>query len=274
MSLFEKKAVWITGASSGIGEALAHAFAREEARLVISARDRDALDRVADNCLSRGASEKPLALPFDLGMHEAIEPAAREALNRCGRIDILVNNAGIGQRASAHETKPEVVRRIMDVNYLGPVFLTQAVLPSMLKQRSGRIVIVSSVLGKFHLPGRSAYVASKHALQGYFDTLRSELHGSGVGITLICPGWIETGISENALTANGDRHARPTIVKSGKMSADDCAKRILVAIDRGKREAMIGGLEIHGGRLRAAFPRIYDWITRGRVREFIWNDRL
>jgi len=270
---FEGRVVWITGASSGIGEALAHAFSRKGAHLVISARDRTALERVAETCLAHGAPEDPLTLPFDLGAHETIEPAVLEASKRWGHIDILVNNAGVGQRATAFESRPEVVRRIMDVNFLGPVFLAQAVLPSMLKQRSGRIVVVSSVLGKFHLPGRSAYVASKHALQGYFDTLRSELHGSGIEITIICPGWIETSISENALTANGNRHAKPTLVNYAKMPANECAKRILDAIEREKREAMIGGLEIHGGWLRAAFPRIYDWLIRRRMREFIWNDQ-
>ncbi len=270
---FREKTVWITGASSGIGEALAYAFAGKGARLVLSARNADALERVAACCLAKGAVEKPLLLPFDLAAHNIIPAMARQALGWRGGIDILVNNAGIGQRATAAEIKPEIARRIMEVNFFAPVFLTREVLPAMLARKSGRIVVVSSVLGKFHLPGRSVYTASKHALQGYFDTLRAELSGSGVGVTIICPGWIDTRISENALTGDGGCYGKATRSDARKMSAEECARKMIAAIAAGRREALIGGSEIWGGVLRAALPDIFDWLVNRQAREFLLRNR-
>ena len=268
---FKNKTIWITGASSGIGEALAVALAGAGARPVISGRDMDGLERVAEKCRSDLSSAPPLIEAFDMSEHSQFGAIVKRVLDRTVGIDLLINNAGVGQRAGALSCKPDVVRKIMEVNFLGPVFLTQEVLPHMLHRGSGRIAVVSSVLGKFHLPGRSAYAASKHALQGYFDTLRSEIYGSGVGVTIVCPGWIATDISRNALTADGSSYAKATTALSRKMSAADCAKHILRAVASGKNEATIGGIEKWGGVLRTLFPRLYDRVICGRMREFIYK---
>lgn len=268
---FKNKTIWITGASSGIGEALAVALAGEGARLVLSARDTHGLERVAEKCRAGTASAAPLIEAFDMSEHALLGAVVERVLDRTGGIDLLINNAGVGQRANALSCKPDVVRKIIDVNFLGPVFLTQEVLPHMIRRGSGRIVVVSSVLGKFHLPGRSAYAASKHALQGYFDTLRSEIYGSGVGVTIVCPGWIATDISRNALTADGSSYDKATKAVSRKMSADACARQIIRAAASGKNEAMIGGIEIWGGMLRALAPRLYDRVICGRMREFVYK---
>jgi dehydrogenase/reductase SDR family member 7B len=265
---FRNKTIWITGASSGIGEEFAVAFAREGARLVVSGRDTAALERVADRCCAAGATVRPFIEPFDISDHSHFPAIVEQVLDRTGGIDILVNNAGVGQRATALSCKPDVVRKIMDVNFLGPVFLTQAILPSMIKCGSGRIVVVSSVLGKFHLPGRSAYAASKHALQGYFTTLRTELHGSGIAVTIISPGWIATNISRNALTASGKPYEQATRAHGSRMSAEECARQALRAIASGKDEALVGGKEIWGAWTSVFFPRIYEWFVR-RNKEFI-----
>jgi dehydrogenase/reductase SDR family member 7B len=266
---FNKKTVWITGASSGIGEALAVEFAGSGSRLVLSGRDTTELGRVATKCRERSGGSEPSVEAFDIAGHDTFPRIVGRVLNRTGGIDILVNNAGVGQRATALSCRPEVIRKIFDVNFYGPVFLTREILPSMIKHGSGRIVVVSSILGKFHLPGRSAYAASKHALQGYFGTLRTELHGSGIGVTIVCPGWIATAISRNALTADGNSYEKPGMTVTHRMSAEKCARRILRTIATGKREALIGGIEIWGGLLRALLPEQYDRVIRKRGTEFV-----
>jgi dehydrogenase/reductase SDR family member 7B len=267
---FKNKTVWITGASSGIGKALALLLSRKGARLVLSGRDEFALQQVADECRVEETGN-PIIYPFDMAEHSVFTDVVQSVLDATGGIDILVNNAGVGQRAAAISCEPAVVRQIMNVNFMGTVFLTQALLPSMIHSGSGRIVVVSSVLGKFHLPGRSAYAASKHALQGYFNTLRTELHGSGVGITIACPGWIATHISQNALTANGSTWCQTTGVASKKMSAEVCARHIAHAIVSQKNEATMGGIEKWGGLLRFTSPRIYERVIRKRAQEFIFK---
>lgn len=271
MDFFCDKTVWITGASSGIGEALAVLLAGKGARLVLSGRDQIALHRVADRCSTSNKSTKILIKAFDVSEHTFFPNIVENVLKWAGSIDILINNAGVGQRSAAISCNPEVVRRIMNVNFFGTVFLTQTLLPSMISNGTGRIVVVSSVLGKSYLPGRSAYSASKHALQGYFNTLRSELFGSGVGITIVYPGWIATRISQNALTSNGTAYHQATGAASNKMSAEVCAQHIINAIASQKNEAMMGGIETWGGLARSIFPRIYDWAIRARTKEFIYK---
>ena len=267
--IFNGKTIWITGASSGIGEALALALASGGARLVLSSRDLTELGRVAVKCHERSIGSEPLIEAFDMAGHDTFPCIVERVLDRTGGIDILVNNAGVGQRATALSCKPDVVRRIFDVNFFGPVFLTQEILPSMIGRGSGRVVVVSSVLGKFHLPGRSAYGASKHALRGYFDTLRTELHESGVGVTIAYPGWISTNISRNALTAGGTAYTKTTRAGSRKMSAEECARRILNAIATGRNETTMGGIEIWGRLVHLLFPQLYEKIIRNTTKEFI-----
>jgi short-subunit dehydrogenase len=256
------KTLWITGASSGIGEALAKAASARGAKVALSARNGTELERVAEACQALGG--KTLALPLDVAQPATFPAAAAAVTAALGNIDILVNNAGIGQRANAMDTRPEVVRRIFEVNFFGAIELTRAVLPGMVARRQGRIVVVSSVLGKIELPGRSAYVASKHALQGYFDTLRAELAGSGVGVTVVCPGWIETNISKNALEGDGSPHQGKIRVSRRRMNADACARQIWRAVERERDEATMGGAEILGTLVKRLSPSFF----RRAIRRF------
>ena len=169
--MFSGQVVWITGASSGIGEALAAAFAQGGAKLVLSARRPNELERVAAKC----GSAEVLVLPMDLAKSDGFDALAQTVLARFGRIDLVVHNGGISQRSWVKDTQMEVHRRIMEVNYFGAVALTRAVLPSMLAARRGQFVVISSVMGKVGTPLRSAYGASKHALHGFFDCLRAEV---------------------------------------------------------------------------------------------------
>ena len=185
-------------------------------------------------------AESHFVLPFDLCEPAAVGPAASHVLERFGQIDILVNNAGISQRALALDTKLDVDRQIMETNYFGPVALTKAVLPSMVGRRSGHIVAVSSLLGKFGVAYRTAYAGSKHALVGFFDALRMEVHDARVQVTVVCPGFIRTNASLNALAADGSLHGQMDQDIEHGMDPDECAHQILRAIEKGKREVYVG----------------------------------
>jgi len=260
---FTGKVVWITGASSGIGEALAYAFSRSGARLVLSSRSVARLNEVKDRCAS---PDLHMVLPLDL--LDSSDPGAKvgSVLERFGRIDILVNSGGISQRSLVCETGLDTDRRIMETNFFGTVALTKAVLPSMLERRSGHVVVVSSLVGKFGTPLRSAYSASKHALHGFFDSLRAEVCDKGILVTVVCPGFIKTNISINALTADGSCHGSMDDAQAAGMTADVCAEKMLKAIDAGKEEVFIGGKELLGVYLKRFAPGIFSrMIARAKV---------
>lgn len=259
MGHFTGKVVWITGASSGIGEALAFELARRGAVLVLSARREPKLEAVRDRC------ERPddhLVLPLDLTKTETLAAATERVLDRFGRIDILVNNGGISQRGTVVETDIDVDRRIMEVNYMGTVALTKAVLPSMLERRDGQIVTISSLMGKIGTPLRSAYAASKHALHGFFDCLRAEVHDRGVHVLVISPGYVRTEITKNALTGDGSTFDQMGDAQSKAMTAEAFAIRAATAIARDREEVMIGGPEVWAARLQPFFPRLYSFLVR------------
>ncbi len=248
---FKNKRVWITGASSGIGEALAIAFAENGAHLILSARNERELNRVAANCVGAASI---LVQPLDLENHDEIPKIAEKVLKQVGKVDILVNNGGISQRGLAKDTSLDVDKKMMAVNYFGTVALTRAVLPNMLTHQLGHIVTVTSLMGKFGAPMRSSYAASKHALHGFFDTLRAEMGDAPVKITLICPGFVRTNISKNALTAAGKPQGTMDDATEHGLEPADLARKILRAIENGKREAYFGGKEILGVYLNRFFP--------------------
>lgn len=258
------KTVWITGASSGIGEALAQAFARRGAKLLLSARRVDRLEQVAARCVALpGASGEAQVLPLDMADPGALADKAREAVRCMGQIDVMVHNAGVGQRGSVLETTLEVERKMLETNYLGPVALTKALLPDMVARKSGTFVVVSSVLGLMSVKHRAGYCASKHALHGYFNGLRAELTEHGIRVLLVCPGHVKTEFSLHAFEADGRAHG---VVDEGQdkgLTADACAARTLSALDRGKDEIYVAKWESVGvylnryapGLLRAGLAR-------------------
>jgi dehydrogenase/reductase SDR family protein 7B len=261
-SNFKGKAVWITGASSGIGEALARRFGFAGARLILSARREDELKRVAASC---SGAESVTVLPLDLSKPETMSVAVRQALDIAGHIDVMVHNAAVSQRAFAAETIYEVDERIMRTNYLGPIALTKALLPSMQTRRQGHFIVLSSVLGKFGLPGRSAYCASKHALQGFFDTLRAEVWKDGIQITLVLPGWVRTNVSRNALTANGLPNGAMEAGTAGGVTPAFCAERIFSAAESGKHEVTVVKLKENAALYLHRFaPRLFERMIRNR----------
>lgn len=252
MENFRGKTVWITGASAGIGEALAYEFAAEGARLVLSARREDELLRV------KAATQLPdadvLVLPFDATDIDALPGNVEIALRTFGAIDVLVQNAGISQRSLVHETSLEVDRRIFEVNYFGVVALTKAVLPTLRERKQGHFVVISSVTGYVATPLRSAYAASKHAVRGFFDALRAENQELGLRVTIACPGYVRTDVSKNALRGDGTRHDRMDANQQKAMSPEACARQIVRAVKAGKLKVYPGGKEVFGIYLKRWLP--------------------
>jgi short-subunit dehydrogenase len=264
---FRDKTVWITGASSGIGRALAKVFGRAGARLILSARNVDALKAVARET---GAETRILAL--DLNDLASLPAAAAAALREFGGVDIMVHNAGVAVRGRAAELSLEVHERVLRTNYLGPVVLTQALLPSMRARGGGRFVVVSSLAGKYGGPLLAGYAGSKHALHGFFDTLRGEEREAGIAVTIVIPGLIRTDITAHALTGTGEPFGQVLPVYHDAMTADDCAARILRAVARDRREVLVGGLETWTVYLQRLSPRLAALVVWGHpVR---WKNRL
>jgi short-subunit dehydrogenase len=256
---FKDKVVWITGASSGIGEHLAYAFAKQGAQLILSARNEQALHQVEANC-PKGT--RVLILPMDVTDFGSISGLTARAINHFGKINILVNNAGISQRSLVKETELAVDQKIMDVNFIGTVAVTKAVLPYMIRQKEGQIIAISSVMGKIGTPRRSAYAASKHALHGFFDCLRAEVYEDNIAVTLICPGYVHTNVSVNALTGDGSKNNKMAETTKGGLSPDDFAQKALRVIGRKKEEAYIGGKEILGIYLKRFLPGVLSRVVR------------
>lgn len=249
---FKNKVVWITGASSGIGEALSYALHHRGAKLILSSRRSAALEEVKKNC--SGNHNDIHILPLDLAATDTVDHKARQALTLYGHIDYLFNNGGISQRSRAVDTNLEVVRKVMEVNFFGSVALTKAVLPSMIERQSGHIVVTSSVMGKFGTKLRSSYAASKHALHGYFDCLRQEVHEHGITISLVCPGFIKTDVTKNALEGDGSKHNKMGKGQQEGMLPDEFAEKLLPKIAKQKNEIYIGGKEIAGVYLKRWAP--------------------
>ncbi len=254
MTNFANKWIWITGASSGLGKSMALAFSRENAHLILSARNEEKLNEVAAQCEGQGQKH---ILPLDLAEQGTLKGKVKEALALGGQVDILVNNGGISQRATAEETLPEVTRKLFEINFFGTIELTRILLPHMLARKSGHIVTISSIVGKFGSPGRSTYSASKHALHGYFDSLRFEVQDEGIDVTLVCPGFINTDISRNALTANGEPQKTLDNKTARGLTTAEFSDRVLKAIRARKKEVNIGKYEVMGVYLKRFAPGLF-----------------
>ncbi|WP_088307862.1 SDR family NAD(P)-dependent oxidoreductase [Novosphingobium sp. B 225] len=228
------KTAWITGASSGIGAALARAYAARGYRVILSGRNEAALADVAAQC-----GTPHLILPFDTSDFTAAQAAADKAWDWSGGIDALVNNAGISQRSLAVDTDFSVYQKMIDIDLLGPIALTQALLKRMVARKTGQIVMISSLAGKVGSPLRSAYCAAKHGLIGYADSLRIELSPHGIAVIGVTPGSIRTDVSRNAITADGGRRGVSDDAIDTGIDPDEFAQRMLTAIDAGQREVAI-----------------------------------
>lgn len=250
---YTNKVVWITGATSGIGEALTYQLVSEGAKVVISARREEELQRVKT---SSSNPSNVLVVPLDLTASETFNTKAQEVFQHFGRIDVLINNGGVSQRSNVMDTSLEVDRRIMEVNFFGNIAMAKAVLPYMVKEKSGHFILLSSLAGKFGFFQRSSYSASKHALHGYYESLRLEHLKDNIKVTLCCPGFVQTNMAQNALTGSGEKHANNDAYQDNGITAKSCAQQILKAAEKGKEEVLIGRKELQAVYVKRFFPRL------------------
>lgn len=239
--MYTNRVVWITGASSGIGEALAVRLARENARIVLSARRKAELERVSQRCIEAGAAAANiLVLPLDVTDLPSLPAAAVRVIGHFGQIDLLINNAGLSQRSLCKDTDLSVYQKLLDVDVMGQIALTKAVLPHMLERQSGHLAVTASVAGKVGVPLRTGYCAAKHAVMGFFDALRAEVEDEGIQVSTIVPGFVRTDIARNALAADGSAFGRDDDNIAGGMDVTECADVIVNALGKGKREIPVG----------------------------------
>ena len=256
---FKDKIVWITGASSGIGEATAFAFIEQGANVIASSSSIEKLET------SKAKAPKPElfhTIPLDLSKPDTIEPIAKQVIERFGRVDILINNAGISQRSLALDTPIINDRKVMEIDYFGTIILTKAVLPQMIKQGGGHLLCTSSIVGVFGFPLRSAYSAAKHALHGFFESLRLEYYKQNIKVGIIIGGRINTAISTNAITSDGSAYDKLDDGQKNGISPQKAAQQILRGIRKNKQEIRVGGKELLMVTLKRKFPRLHFWIAK------------
>lgn len=264
MTKLTNKVIWVTGASSGIGEALVYALAKKNVKLIISSRRKEELEKVKGNCIPQ-AQANIRVLPFDLAEPSTLQLSAEAAIQLFGHIDILINNGGISQRSLAKDTTLDVDRKIMEIDYFGTVALTKHLIPHFIKRKSGHFVTITSVMGIIGTSYRTGYAAAKHALHGFFDSLRAELwnESKNIHVTLVCPGWIHTNISVNALVGDGSQNKKMDDTTGAGMDRHVFAKKMVRAIEAQKEEIYIGGSkEMMAIRMKRFFPKIFSKIVR------------
>ncbi len=266
MKSLKGKTIWITGASSGIGEALVYELCNEGAMLILSSRRESELERVKNKCPTE-TQDNIKILPLDLADSNALKEKTEIALRLFGGVDLLINSGGISQRSLVRDTLVSVDRQVMEINFFGSIALSKYLLPSMLNNKSGHFINISSLVGKFGTPYRSGYAASKHALHGFYDSLRAELWKENIKVTMICPGFIKTNVSINAMTEKGEKSNKMDEAQAKGMAPDLCARKIISAIKKEKEEVYIGGKEVYAVLLKRFFPRIFSsMIKTAKVR--------
>jgi short-subunit dehydrogenase len=252
---FINKVIWITGASSGIGKAVALDLAAKDVHLILSGRNESSLEEVAEAC--RKKDSNAIVIPFDLGKEESIYAAYNKVEKLKLKIDALYHFGGISQRSLAFETPLFVDRQIFEVNYFGTITLTKLVLKDMIENGGGHIAATSSIVGKFGFPYRSSYSASKQALHGFFESLRAENTQNNIRVSLIIPGFIYTNISFNAVNKEGKAHAQLDGNQEKGMPVKKCAEIICKNLAKEKKEILVGGKELIMVHIRRFMPWLY-----------------
>lgn len=256
---FSDKTIWLTGATSGIGKSVAIEISSCNAQLILSGRNEDALKEVGEICRRNGSNV--ILVPFDLNSYESIQEAVKNVSQQTKKVDCLYQFGGISHRSFVTETSLEIDRKIMEVNFFGTVALAKAVLPAMIKNGGGHIAVTTSIVGKFGFPYRSAYSAAKHALQGYFESLRIENKQNNIVVSIIIPGRIKTNISENALDKNGNRRGTTDKSLANGKDVTETARKIVRKLQRQKKEILVGGKEIVMVYIRRYIPALYYYMS-------------
>ena len=265
---FNNKVVWITGASSGIGEALAIELSSRGAQLILSARNTDKLEAVKS---SLSNPDKATVIRVDMMDEEMVDKVAAQVKADYPNLFMLINNAGRSQRSNVIDTDYHVYKDLMKLNYFSVVQLTKQVLPLFYRNKEGHYITISSLAGKIGAPYRSGYAASKHALHGFFDCLRSEAWHHNVIVTMICPGFVNTPIAHNSVSGDGSKIGKSDPDNANGMSPEYVAKSICNAAESRKEELMLGGKELMGVRLKRVFPGLLRSILKKRSKESFGN---
>ena len=256
---FKNRTIWITGASSGIGKATAIELSKENTNLILSDINKEGLVEVAGFCEKNGSTAQ--IVQVDLSNEKSVESAIGQVLNTQQKIDCLYQFAGISQRSLVSETPLFVDRKIFEINFFGAVALTKAVLPLMIKNGGGQIAVTSSIVGKFGFPFRSSYSATKHALHGFYESLRAENKTNNIEVSIIIPGRVKTNISLNAINKEGKTHAKMDDGQDSGISAEQAAKTICKNLKRNKKEILVGGKELIMVHIRRFIPRLYYYLS-------------
>lgn len=260
----DEKVVWITGASSGIGAALAKIYAEKGAKMILSSRRVTDLEKVKSEC---PISENVKILPIDLNDFDKAAVKVQKAFEFFGTIDVLINNAGVSQRSLIADTQFDVFKKLIEIDYLGTVALSRALLPFFIKQGGGHYVAVSSVMGKYGSPFRSGYAAAKHALHGFFDVMRMEHQKDNIYVTMICPGFVRTPIAMNSLRGDGSVLGVDDLATRKGMKVEDFAKKMFRSVEQKKWEVSFGGKEKLGIFLkRLSNKLLHSIVIRSKVR--------
>ena len=260
----DEKVVWITGASSGIGAALAKIYAEKGTKLILSSRRVPDLEKVKSEC---PISENVKILPIDLNDFDKAAVEVQKAFDFFGTIDVLINNAGVSQRSLIADTQFDVFKKLIEIDYLGTVALSRALLPFFIKQRGGHYVVVSSVMGKYGSPFRSGYAAAKHALNGFFDVMRMEHQNDNIYVTMICPGFVRTPIAINSLRGDGSVLGVDDLATRKGMKVEDFAQKMFRSVEQKKWEVSFGGKERLGVYLkRLSNKLLHSIVIRSKVR--------
>jgi len=263
-SVFRDKVAVITGASAGIGLEIARILARQGASLVLAARNSSILTEAAESCRALGS--RVLAVPTDVADRDQCRELIEKAVAEFGRIDTLINNAGISMHARFDELHDiDAVEKITAINYFGSVYCTWYALP-YLKKTKGRLVAISSLTGRHGVPTRTLYSGTKHAMAGFFDSLRIELKGEGVSVTVIYPGFVATDIAERALGPDGKPLGTRPVVKNAIMSVEECARLTVQAVANRKREVIMTRRARVGMLMKAIWPDIVDRIAERGIK--------
>ncbi len=250
--------IWITGASSGIGEALTYAYAKRGARLIISARRKNELERVKQNCHPKHG--EIFILPIDLENYTEAPAWFATAKANMGVPDVLINNGGIGHLGSVLEMSDAVEHKVMDINFWGQVGITKAVLPDMISRGSGKIVAISSLLGHYGTANLAVYAASKHAVLGYFESLREEVKTNGLHVLLVSPGFVNTNVTLNSLTGTGEKNNQNSVAQEQGMLPEKMAQKLIDAINSNKKYFYPGGKEMLAIPLKRIMPNFFYWL--------------
>ena len=272
-SIFENQVVWVTGASSGIGEAMARDFVKRGARVILTARRVDRLEQLEKELNEGATSPRAKVLPADLLDLSSFQELTTRAIALFGHIDVLFNNAGASQRGFVVDTPFEIEHRIIQLDLLSPIALTKALLPHLVARKSGRILVTSSLMGDLELPGNATYACVKHGLNGYFYSLAFELKSQGILVQVLQPGFVKTEVSLSAITPTGERHGKMDSTHQKAMSAEEFSRRVFPMIENGKVSIFVSGYEGLAVVLRRWSPSLYRFVVSKFAKGYL-KDRI